>query len=482
MVSLGYVCGLADCTAPAGVSESDNCPTGYYLCPSPYNYGCCQTTMGCALNACYATTPSTFVFTATFTTKTGRTGKPVITTVTSTTVETPTVPSGLPDDTNIYIPKFIPTTQAKASEVAVASNSTESSSSGLTKPQIGGLIGGLMALLVIVVVAAVFIIRSLQKTSKAVKRAERRNTGGAGTGNSSRHTPKDSGGGGGGTRPPKMQPTPSQINQMEYNDLLENVHSESPLPPSGPRKPNMSSTSGSTPVPPFPSAHGKISSDFSSPSNGVDGEPVTGYFDTPTSSQSRPGHVSVSTDVRTSTDSQNQRQRYRSRIASNASELSGESNVVGSPLQPAELGVDGGFIPELPPSTTGGFMHAPYVPHAPQTIQPLGQAGVDPEMQQPLMTGHARDWSGSSATTSAYAPNYAPGPAAGYAPGYAQGHSRERSNSSQQTQHHQQPPRLTAVAEAAENLHGHYGPTNLAVGQTQTYTENGNGEGPANAQ
>ncbi|KJR83943.1 uncharacterized protein SPSK_00242 [Sporothrix schenckii 1099-18] len=529
----GYICGVNDCTAPTGVSSTQQCPTGYYLCPASYNFGCCETTMGCALNACYATTPATFVFTATFTTSTSANGKAAVTTVTSTTVEIPTAPTDLPTDTNVFLPKFIPAIQAKASEVAVADNATttDNSSSGLTGAQIGGLVGGLVGLLLVVLVAAFFIIRNLRKTAEAVKKAERGSgSSSAGRRGGRRGGPNLSGGGidaGGasgsgesGTRNSKQRmaahlPTPSEINQMEYDDLLENQAAETHL--DGGRNsafsqpPGMSNLSGSTPPMPDNTGFPKASLDFSSPNAGVDREPVTGYFDIPGRVQNRPGRYSMSSDPRTSVDSQGQlppalvwsqqRQQYhRPRIVSDASERSArDSVVVGSPLQPAELGVDGGFIPELPSvlhspeEDAGAASHYQNQGQIPQRARPfsnisalsgMGNFGAGTQLQQhqhqqqqqPLMSGHQRSWSDDSNNGT---PSHTPAHSPGQSPGHTPSHSRDRSNIYQQVHHqsiqHPQPfqpqptqaPKLDVVSEAAEHMHGHYGPINAVAGQTR---------------
>lgn len=495
--------------------------------------------MGCALNACYATTPTTFVFTATFTTSTDANGKAVVTTVTSTTVESPTVPSGLPTDTNVFLPKIIPTTQAKASEVAVVSNSTttEDSSSGLTNAQIGGLVGGLVGLLIVVLVAAFFIIRSLRKTSKIVKKAERS----GGTSSGGRRSGRGGGphpvsgvvGGGGvsgsgesGTRNSKQRmaahlPTPSEVNRMEYDELLENETAETQVEGarnssfSQPHGPNMSNLTGTTSPIPDPLGYPKASLDFSSPSAGIEGGPVTGYFDIPARIQNRPGRYSMSTDPRTSMDSQGQQppplvwnqqqQQYqRPRIISDASERSGPESIgMGSPLQPAELGVEGGFIPELPSvlqspaEDAGNVSQYQNQGQIPQRARPFsnisalsGMSGFgtsaqmqqqqNQQQQQPLMSGHSRNWSDDSNNgTPNHTPGHTPAHTPGQTPGHTPSHSRDRSNIYQQAHHQplQQPqpyqpqqhqaPKLDVVSEAAEHMHGHYGPINTVAGQTR---------------
>ncbi|CAK7230372.1 hypothetical protein SCUCBS95973_007550 [Sporothrix curviconia] len=535
----GYVCGVNSCTASTGISSPGLCPTGYKLCPASYNYGCCPSSMGCALNACFATASSTYVFTSVFPATIAADGKTSYSIITSTSVGIPTAPTGLPTEAGVYLPKFVAVPQAKVQEEAVVSNTTSNdSSSGLTSAQIGGLVGGLVGLLLVILVASFFIIRNLRKTVRAVKRAER-NSGSSGA----RRSGKGGGGGGGGSggvsgsgesgvrnAKPRMAPhlpTPSEVNRMEYDDLLEGetVATQAGIPmtstPSHAYGQRMSNTTGASSPAPDPHGFPKASLDYSSPGTGIEGAPVTGYFDIPTRAQNRPGRYSVSTDPRTSIDSQGQQavawqqmqqqpqqQPYhRPRVTSDASERSaGESAGMGSPLQPAELGVEGGYIPELPSAlhspegnpgdNTQYTQYAQYQQYAAQSQLPQrasrpfsnisalsgmstygasaqAQQQQYQQQQQPFM-GHSRNWSDDSNNgTPNITPGHTPGQTPGHTPGNTPSHSRDRtrdrSNSYQQLQHQQpQAPKLDVVSEVAEHMHGHYGPMDTVAGQTRS--------------
>ncbi|EPE07753.1 hypothetical protein F503_00475 [Ophiostoma piceae UAMH 11346] len=476
----GYTCGRQVCTPPAGATQSQQCPSKYYLCPSSLNFGCCATTMGCALNACYATTPSTIVFTATYTTATDTTGNARITTVTSTTVETPSPPTDTANavqsgNTDAFVAKFVPTTTAKASLVAASGSSDDNGGggSGLSPGAIGGLIGGLVALLIAIAVAAFFIIRNVRRTSKEVEEVKRL-SGSDKT--KPKPTPKMPNTGSGSASKPRAsmhQPTPSVINQMEVDDLLEDgqtvaaATSSSGIGHSHPRRQRVSTVTGTsvsnTPDPSFPQP-----SAYSSPAMGApaaDGESSSGYFDIPQRTHNRPGHYSQDSDPRISIESPPMIIPGRPRIVSNASDASEQPGVrsgapsgthtpaVGSPLQPAELGVDGGFIPELPviqPATR------PRPFSSISAVSGLSFAGFSPplpaQQQQPLMSTdhsshgyHQRTWSDSSASTT--------------------GHSTPQQPPQQQPPASSMPVPLDAVVE--EHLHGHYGPAHEVAGQTR---------------
>jgi hypothetical protein len=390
--------------------------------------------------------------------------------------------------------------------------------------------------LVAVLVAAFFIIRNLRKTTKAVKKVERSSgtsSGGRRSGRGGAPNPSGvigaggiSGSGESGTRNSKQRmaahlPTPSEVNQMEYDELLENETAETQIEDamnssfSRPHGPNMSNVTGTTSPMPDHSGLPKASLDFSSPSAGIEGGAVTGYFDIPVRIQNRPGRYSMSTDPRTSIDSQGQQppglvwnqqqQQYqRPRIISDASERSGPESVgVGSPLQPAELGIDGGFIPELPsvlqsPEEDAGDMaQHQNQGQIPQRARPFsnisalsGMSGFGAsaqmqqqyqQQQQPLMSGHQRNWSDDSNGMPNDTPGHTPAHSPGQTPGHTPSHSRDRSNIYQQAHHQpiqqpqpfqpqqqqQQAPKLDVVSEVAEHMHGHYGPINAVAGQTR---------------
>ena len=469
----GYTCGRQVCTPPAGATQSQQCPSRYYLCPSSLNFGCCATTMGCALNACYATTPSTVVFTATYTTTTDAAGAARVTTVTSTTVATPSPPTDTANapqsgSTDAYVAKFVPTTTAKASLVAASGSSVidnNSSGSVLSPGAIGGLIGGLVVLLVAVAVAAFFIIRNVRRTGREVEEAKR--LSGSDRAKPVTKTPNTGSGSASRPRASMHLPTPSVINHMEVDDLLQDGPAGAGGTLSSSRmgtghshhRRQRASTATATSAPNTPDPALPPASAYSSPAVGApaagDGASSSGHFDLPQRTHNRPGHYAHDAGPRVSIDSA-PTVPGRPRIVSNASYASNASEqptisrahsgthtpAVGSPLQPAELGVDGGFIPELP-------VIQPAARPRPfsniSAVSGLSFAGFSPPLpaQQPLMSTdhishgyHQRSWSGSSTSTTGHnTPQQAP-----------------------------QPP-LDAVVE--EHLHGHYGPAHAVAGQTR---------------
>ena len=379
---------------------------GYYLCPASYNFGCCQTGYGCALNACWATSPLTWVLTYTTT----RGGSEA--TVTTTTVSTPTQPAGLPtSDTTAAFPKLIPTTEPKAEASAAPS------SGGLTRPQLGGIIGGAIALLVIVILVAFIIIKRLNRTARIVQSAK------ASTSDDLTRTEKKN-----STQVSvaqiRVRPTTSEVDAMDYDPLMMTGTANTPASVSYGRSRSGSELSGqTTPFPPVPSG-GRQSVDSHQ-----------SYFDIPRPSNF-PGRHANSVGVRSSVDSQSQYQDH-ARHWSNASDLStgsgGEarSSGVGSPLMPAELSNEGGFVPELAGSDTEteGRRRSSTSVASPRGTSPY----MGPHLSRPPMTHQRRR---------------------------SDGHSRGRSESAAP------PQSLDVVNEGSEFTHGYYGPNNVAAGQT----------------
>lgn len=121
------------------------------------NFGCCQTGMGCAPNACYSTAPVPTTIVQRITTTSD--GETITSTRTTVTTTTPTAPPRLvAQDPNVAA-KFIPSTLPKTS----ASPPPSAAAGGLTSSQLGGIIGGAVALLVVVLVAAFFILKRLNR-------------------------------------------------------------------------------------------------------------------------------------------------------------------------------------------------------------------------------------------------------------------------------------------------------------------------------
>jgi hypothetical protein len=160
----GYFCATDGCKASPGVSHSETCGVNSYLCPASLNYGCCQNGMGCGLNNCYSTAVTTFTLVETFTT----TSDSQTQTLTSTlvTASTPASPSVAANTSKASaVPKFTPTPTAIAKTQASSSNDSSSTNSGLTKPEIGGIIGGAGFLLIVILIVTYFILRRIKKVA-----------------------------------------------------------------------------------------------------------------------------------------------------------------------------------------------------------------------------------------------------------------------------------------------------------------------------
>lgn len=426
----GYICGMSDCTASAGVSSvMTSCPASYYLCPASFNYGCCLTGYGCATNACYVTTPSTTTYTRAVTTTTAG-GQTVTTTRTATTVQTPTPPTALPtsSDSNA-VAKFIPTSVEKVAATASPSSNVVGGGGGLTTAQLGGIIGGAIALLVFVGVAAFIVLRRLNRVSKAVGTAKA-----SPSDDQSRSTRLEH---------PNMaqygRPSPSEMDGLAYDPLMMSTPGDSSTgtPQTiGVHGRNRSDSDHSQPaVTPYGCASG-------TPYDGarhlsMDSNPTgAGYFDIPARTHNMPGRRSM----RTSTDSHGNVQQHGTRPDqqqhgrqwSNASELSNTSSDaaygVGSQLIPAELDISGGFIPELPSAEETSLADGGRRRSGSSTT-----AASPP----PSLTGHRRHSSGSTLAAGL------PSPAAmtGLQP-------------------------LDSVSEGTEAMHGYHGPRYGQAGQT----------------
>jgi len=173
---VGYICTTRDsCIPPLGATITPmQCPTGYYLCPSTLNYGCCKTGMACAQFACYSTDPVTSTFLETITTTVD--DRLVTTVITSFSISTPTAPTFFIEQPNVAA-KFIPTAVAKV-PAETPSNQSDSSDSngGLSPGAIGGIIAGVVALLIVVVIAAFLVIRRLRHVEQTYESSSRTRT------------------------------------------------------------------------------------------------------------------------------------------------------------------------------------------------------------------------------------------------------------------------------------------------------------------
>lgn len=388
----------------------ETCPAGRYLCPSSLNYGCCLSGMGCALSACYSTAPSTYVFTETITT-TDDSSNTITTTSITSTVVTPTAPTDLPIDTSSGLPKFIPVTQPKLSaEVVDSGNST----GGLSKADLGGIIGGALALLIIVVTLALFIMRRLHRTAKAVEESRKGSTQ-TGT-RTQAHTGMS-----------QIQPTASQIDEMERDELLV----ASPGTQTG-RMRSDSDISGSQRPTPSP-----YKPNFGDPRHySLDSARDTGeYFDV---DPSNPGRdlVRDSFDGAGATPDWHYQRHEHGRNYSDASQLSdGEAGLGtiagrGAYLVPAELDPGNSTTPEL----EGSDSESGRVVSSSRTS---GMYRRNMSPTRPPLAHHRRRSSGYSSP----------------------GDVDDGPSPYQQQQ-------LDVVSESVEMLHGYYGNPQTAVGQT----------------
>jgi len=144
-----YVCGRAGCTPLVGVSNTQTCGISSYLCPASLGFGCCKNGMGCGISSCYSTAIVTITLVQTTTT----TDAGVAQTLTSTLVTaiTPQAPTAL---TSTGVSGAIPKATTSPETAAIPKTKpSQTSSGGLTKPQLGGIIGGALLLLIILIIA-----------------------------------------------------------------------------------------------------------------------------------------------------------------------------------------------------------------------------------------------------------------------------------------------------------------------------------------
>ncbi|KAK5661384.1 hypothetical protein OQA88_11283 [Cercophora sp. LCS_1] len=425
---VGYLCGPADCAAPAGVTNTiRSCPFNYYLCPASVNFGCCMNGMGCAPNACYSTSPVTSTVLSVITTTSN--GQTITSTQTAITVATPTPPSGLPTDMN-YAPKFIPTAVAKTS--ATSSNTPEPAAVGLTSTQVGGIVGGVVALLLIVVTAAWLIIRRLNRVQEAVESKSRTSSG---------QTKTQSGA------------TPATDHPNGYGYVDETSIDPLMVTPGAVTPTNRRGRAGSKDT--FSPSRSGFSPDGRHPSMDSAG----GYFDMPPRVHNMPGgrqSAMTAAGFRSSVDSHstqgyNNYVYHHQRQQSNASELSDGSEAapgVTSPLVFAELDSSGAFV-ELPgdasPRSSLGMAPGPGRSRASSaTGTALGspRASFSFAGAMGAVTGRRRSESGGASGLRETSPPPPSGAGAGqFGP-------------------------LDVVNESAEIMHGFYGPRDRQVGQT----------------
>ncbi|KAL6793712.1 hypothetical protein GGI42DRAFT_345861 [Trichoderma sp. SZMC 28013] len=156
-------------------SHTYSCPTSQYLCPSSVGYGCCPNGMGCGASRCYPAQPITTTVTTAITT----TASGTITTITTTAiiVRSPSVPTSfgsLDDRTNngdgtqttgssaTTVPKYTPPAETDGSD--------GQGNGSLSTTQLGGIVGGAVALLAVVVAAAAVLIRHIDRLASQLSR------------------------------------------------------------------------------------------------------------------------------------------------------------------------------------------------------------------------------------------------------------------------------------------------------------------------
>lgn len=329
--------------------------------------------MACGLNACYSTSPVTTTITYT-TTEDGST-----VTLTSTSVTTPPVPTEAASNTDDgAVVKFFPTAIAKAS--ATSSSSSSDSNGGLSKGVIGGIVAAAAVLLIAVLAAAFFVIKRLKRTEKFVQ-TQRETTSGTRTRGGGHTTEKNK-----SEVNVRVQPTPSEVDAMDYDPLMMNSSVASPLRPGllqqqqlqqqqrGRGRGRHSRTNDSDTASQGVSVWSGGGTDvrWQTPSIGGDSDADRTYFELPPRSEREPPGAHVRDSLHSDGSDSQYYYNYaygHGRHHSNASELSAGSDdgshrggpaspLIGSRGRrrggsghgPAELDVDGAYTPELPGS------------------------------------------------------------------------------------------------------------------------------------
>jgi hypothetical protein len=158
---------LNNCSPSPGVAYSETCGINSYLCPSSLSYGCCKSGLACWYNSCYVTSTTTFTFVETITTTDANSNpQTVTTTITSATVLDS--PTDTPTSNGVI-------TQVTSSAAAIAKSAASGTpTSGLTTPELGGIIGGAVFILIVLLIAAVLILKRLNKAIKISELANSR--------------------------------------------------------------------------------------------------------------------------------------------------------------------------------------------------------------------------------------------------------------------------------------------------------------------
>lgn len=160
-----YVCGRAGCTPKAGVVNTETCGVNSYLCPESLNFGCCRNGLGCGLNNCYSTELVTLTMTETVIT-TGRNSAQTLLNTIVTTISPDAPTAGFPSKQTGVLPKETAPVDA---EIPKTKATGSSGGGGLTKSQLGGIIGGAVILLVMVLVIAFIVLKRLDSVKRFVE-------------------------------------------------------------------------------------------------------------------------------------------------------------------------------------------------------------------------------------------------------------------------------------------------------------------------
>ncbi|KAH0496147.1 hypothetical protein TgHK011_003526 [Trichoderma gracile] len=178
-----YDCTSNGCTSPRSSTETafassssySSCPNGQRLCPSSVGFGCCPDGMACGVSRCYSTQPVTeTVVTPITTTASGR-----VTTITTTsvTVRSWSIPSGLGsldgrtnDNNDSQAAESTPTSVPKYVPSSTETDGDDGNDESLSTTQLGGIIGGAIALLALVIAAACVMIRHIDRLAAQLSR------------------------------------------------------------------------------------------------------------------------------------------------------------------------------------------------------------------------------------------------------------------------------------------------------------------------
>ncbi|KAI0095638.1 hypothetical protein F4814DRAFT_181148 [Daldinia grandis] len=172
---VGFLCGsdTEDCLPPAGPSYSQACPSSWFGCAASFGYGCCPDGKVCGSATCYGTSLKTLPVSETVTTTNSK-GSTITTMVTVLSV----ISQGPdPSDTSSAaaagVAKLIPSTVSKLPALETGggggSGSGSNNDNGLSQAQIGGIVGGAIALLAVIIGIAAIVIWRLKRTEKAAK-------------------------------------------------------------------------------------------------------------------------------------------------------------------------------------------------------------------------------------------------------------------------------------------------------------------------